>query len=1040
MARNPYEDLMNQINSFGSNRPSINFEAIDKIGTTIRKAKEEKEKQKMLLDLQKELAKDSKNKDIINKIMNNTLSGTSNIASNESTEKLKKSIVDKQTQLQAAGGDPKAVTDDRNWFEKMVNLKPNQNAFFDAMELLQRPQQALYGAFDAVQQGKDITNAAWAGFSGEKELSGEKLLDKYTDMDKGLGRSVLGFGVDVLADPLNLLGVGAARNLSKGVAEGIENTAKKVTAKDPTGVLKKIDEVIGSGGKDFDIHGNVNPSVKNINDQVNADRNYMIRSMQDNTANAIRQAGGVAAGDDIGKIMEKGMLEQRIKPFEDTLDSLKSDLNPFDPKAFDPINKVMTNPSYKNLRNRLDEVGKLVADPKLKEAAETLITSNKQILDYAKANGIEMEELEGYMSHVLTDEASKILNHDEVVAELKNNVKANSKALDRKIKNLTTDEANEIMRKKYGVDVFDPNAFFATAKGQHRLIGYMTKEKMIKDVLSDPNLAMEASSKIAQPKGSVLRRINDKSYYVSKGASNVLNNFEKLVNDESSINKMLQTYDGLQRVFKKLALFTGSYHFTNATGSLASQYISGMGFKNLAKYNTEAAYTMKLVSDASEKAGKNLTEAEAKAVKEFDDYLRQGISGVGQYSDEFIRRDSETISKELSHQAKPRSERMKENLKPQNWLESSRKLAENMDEVFRFGTYKWQKATGKSSKEAADQVVKTHFNYNDLTGVEREGLRRLMPFYTFTRKAIPFVLSSMVSHPDRLSNIDKGIDAAYESSGQNPEITPDYAKNNMQIPLPPQIMELLGMDGNNPLSVSLGLPQSSLANTVDNPLGNLWNMATPLLKVPGDIARNENFMGAPISRTETEEEQKPIQLLKMLGIDANMGAYKQYALEQLIPVLARVNKGAEAANEHSEAGASTPEALARFAGESLGMNVAKDANQTKFLTSKLHDLDDQYADALFKQQQATNQKTPTISDLRSAGLVSKNQASPDQVIANTQVLQGMTQAGVQPELATALLKIKQKLETADQEETQQWLSYLQSLNLPPNVLNYVLQQ
>lgn len=1077
MARNPYENLMNQINSFGNNRPSINFDAVDKIGSTIRKAEEEKKKQKMLLALQAELAKDSKNKDVINQIMNNTLKGTGSIESNESIEKIKKGIVDKQTQLQAAGGNPKTVTDDRNWFEKWANLKPNQNAFFDAMELINRPQQALFGGLDAALQGKDITNRAWESFTGQRELSGEKLLDKYTDMDKGFGRSALGFGIDVVADPLNLVGAGAVRNTLKGASEGAANILTKATAKDPTGVLKKLDEIIGSGGKNFDINGKVNPAVTKITDQANADRNYLLRTLQDNTANAIRKSGGVETGNMVGKIMEKGNLEQRLEPFNAELNNLRSGLGDFknsdeietamgdlrskmkqiqtaypsiqtrpdaltkelhtmiddynelerQSKKMKRVEEIQADPSYTNVTNRLDEVGKLETNPQLKEAAETLVQGNNTILEYAKANDISMEELQGYMSHVLTDDAKKTLSPDQV-QKLKSNAKANDKVLGRKI-NLTVDEANEIARKKYGVDMFDPNAYFATAKGQHRLVSYMTQEKMIKDVLSDQNLGIKVGEGVAQPKDSVLRKINNENYYVSKGVSNSLNNFEKLISDESSINKFLQTYDGIQRTFKKLALFTGSYHFTNATGSLASQYISGMGFKDLAKYNTEAVNQMRLIRNASEKAGKNLTESEAKAVKEFDDYLKQGISGVGQYSDEFVRRDSETVSQALSHQAKPKGERLKEDLKPKNWLESSRKLAENMDEVFRYGTYKWQKAAGKSSKEAADQVVKTHFNYNDLTGTEREVFRRFVPFYTFTRKAVPFVLSSLITHPDKLSNIDKGIDAAYEATGQNPEITPDYAKNNMQIPI------------TNDLSISLGLPQSSLANLVDSPFDNVYNMLTPFIKVPGDIARNENFTGAPISKTEGVEEQKPINLLKMLGIDATMGANKQYALEQLIPVLGRMNRGAEAAVAHQNEGASTPEALARFLGESLGLNPGvKDANQTKYLNSKLHDLDTQYSDALIQQQQATNQPTPKISDLRSAGLVSKNQASPDQVIANTQAMQGMVQSGIQPELATALLKIKQKLEGADPQETQQWLSYLQSLHLPDSVLQYVLQK
>ena len=81
---------------------------------------------------------------------------------------LQKQIDNKATRLNAGGVNADEAKDSRNWFEKWAGLPEDQNFIFDVFELLNRPQQALFGAWNAAQNGEDIGEAAWEHFKGDK--------------------------------------------------------------------------------------------------------------------------------------------------------------------------------------------------------------------------------------------------------------------------------------------------------------------------------------------------------------------------------------------------------------------------------------------------------------------------------------------------------------------------------------------------------------------------------------------------------------------------------------------------------------------------------------------------------------------------------------------------------------------------------------------------------------------------------------------------------------------------------------------------------
>jgi hypothetical protein len=115
------------------------------------------------------------------------------------------------------------VEDGRNPVERALNLRPNQNVFFDVVEVLDRPRSAIAGAAVAAQQGQDIGKALSEGITGKKFTSWKEYLVN-TGLEDREGQidfaDVAGIVMDMVVDPMNipLWGVSKLAGKAKGVA------------------------------------------------------------------------------------------------------------------------------------------------------------------------------------------------------------------------------------------------------------------------------------------------------------------------------------------------------------------------------------------------------------------------------------------------------------------------------------------------------------------------------------------------------------------------------------------------------------------------------------------------------------------------------------------------------------------------------------------------------------------------------------------------------------------------------------------------------
>lgn len=126
--------------------------------------------------------------------------------------------------------------------------------------------------------------------------------------------------------------------------------------------------------------------------------------------------------------------------------------------------------------------------------------------------------------------------------------------------------------------------------------------------------------------------------------------------------------------------------------------------------------------------------------------------------------------------------------------------ARQVEYMNRASMYLYLKGKGWAPEAAAAEVRKLQIDYSDLTSFEKNVMKRVIPFYAFTRKNVPVLLQKMVEHPGGVAG--KTIRASNIGRSEE-DFVPPYVGEGMSVPLP-------GGDGRY-LS-ELGLPTDQFAN------------------------------------------------------------------------------------------------------------------------------------------------------------------------------------------------------------------------------------
>lgn len=146
-------------------------------------------------------------------------------------------------------------------------------------------------------------------------------------------------------------------------------------------------------------------------------------------------------------------------------------------------------------------------------------------------------------------------------------------------------------------------------------------------------------------------------------------------------------------------------------------------------------------------------------------------------------------------------------------------------------------ASGISVADAGMSVKKYLFDYEDLSQFERKYMKRLMPFYTFTRKNLPLQLEMLVTQPGRMNRVIKFKNNIEVMAGgdSSEEMLPEWMKGTSVY---------IGTYGDRKRYWSLDgyLPAADLNKLKkDNLVREMFVSLSPILKGFAEMSLNISF-------------------------------------------------------------------------------------------------------------------------------------------------------------------------------------------------------
>ena len=357
----------------------------------------------------------------------------------------------------------------------------------------------------------------------------------------------------------------------------------------------------------------------------------------------------------------------------------------------------------------------------------------------------------------------------------------------------------------------------------------------------------------------------------------ILKKQHEVLSDPKALRGLIKTYDEIQTWWKKYALaLRPAWHTRNAFGNFWNAYFLG-GLTNAKRYG-DAASIQKAMQVGK---GSIVKEVDALAAKVSGKTVGRNVevSGTGMTREEIfneaVRRgvyESGMYGRELGEQAAKSSrvpfhtewEGINKAFAAGKTLENNARLALFIDGIEK-GIIKASKG-GKSIDpktarrildESATNVRKSLFDYADLSPFEKQWMKRIIPFYTWTRKNIPAQLMAAVRHPDRANKLNILVNAMQRGVDKIDSNDIDqWIKGQFPI-------FLNAKDSENTYTFITALsylPTAELNRLFKNPqeyMGDAWAMTSPLIKTPLEIWRNyDSFRKKPIDVLQWESTGK----------------------------------------------------------------------------------------------------------------------------------------------------------------------------------------
>jgi hypothetical protein len=590
---------------------------------------------------------------------------------------------------------------------------PSRSTWEIISDLLDRPGQAARGAIRAGYTQKNPLAEGWAGFSGQKKVYGTDLLNDL-GLKPGIGRSVAGFGVDVVTDPLTYfggtLGKGAIKLGSKGfglLGKGVEAAAT---------VSPKVAQLSEIAKSTKDAIGRTFSTVYGLVPEYKTSARL--------TSSALRR-GEADAADEVIKVA-KGFspetrrralvaLEMPGQPMPIEVETLVTRLRPLLSDAYDLESRLGLQDPLKKITDYAPRV--------FKGTGQEGFGSNLGRNISAKLGFSKKRELPDIFTAL-----KRGAEPDAAVATF-NRLAASKRA---------TTSAQHIIdtAQKFGVDgVRSPKGRLTNIpEGMGSIFSTKATHNLAEKSFFDQTIKLADGTAIklrdvVLPK-NIVENLN--SYYMRSGKDAVLPAW------------MGATLTGINQTFRKGAtVWRPAFHGTNLQGNVFNMGLAGMD--PISSLVGTAKQGLKLAKgDITQQAAGQLSGPEVAAAIQKYNISNPISTWAGEFGTgrDMMRMLDGGVKEGLLRKAGAGYERF------------MRKMGTSIEGGSKETLFRNALQRGSTAEEAAALVNKHLFDYGDLTNAEMN-IRKAIPFYTWMRKNLPLQAEMLVKKPTIYAGLGK---------------------------------------------------------------------------------------------------------------------------------------------------------------------------------------------------------------------------------------------------------------------------------------------
>lgn len=294
---------------------------------------------------------------------------------------------------------------------------------------------------------------------------------------------------------------------------------------------------------------------------------------------------------------------------------------------------------------------------------------------------------------------------------------------------------------------------------------------------------------------------------------------------------------------KMVTVVNPGYHLRNAMSDMWNAYIADMPAWAMPVYMAKAGKMMRAAHNGDRKALDYMLEFETRG------------AGSGLFAG-----DIREMKDQLSRKHGPFRKIQGQVIDKSAIRENAGRLAHYM--------YRTERE-GMSHAQAARIIREAHFDYTDLTEFEQRTMKSIVPFYTWTRKNVPYQIKKIVTRPGRVAVYQKVATNAEKASGN------DGYNGPLSVAL--QGKPLAFRIGDTYVNPAIGLQDLYTTNPfTDQGRQGLIGMMNPGAKIALELLQNKStFTGQPIYGDEARTQTGPGWLSAIFGGDKTVRNYGQ---------------------------------------------------------------------------------------------------------------------------------------------------------------------